>query len=84
MSLGVNYYVNKILVFKNKKSHYLILFKYLLLVGINFIIVYYLMDYISKQFNINIPLLKVMIESIMFIINFYIQKYIIFKKDKSL
>jgi putative flippase GtrA len=80
-SLSINYYINKNVVFNGaKKSNLSSVIPYLSLVIINFIVVYFLISKINSFYNVNIPLLKIILEIIMFIINFHIQKKYIFNK----
>ena len=80
VSLGFNYYINKNIVFKQSKKSIALIFKYISLVIINFIIVYFLINYLQKHYNINIPTIKIVLELLLFLINFYIQKKFIFNK----
>ena len=78
VSLSFNYYINKNIVFKKVKSSTTSILKYLGLVIINFLIVFYFINYLQNLYNINIPVVKIILEIILFMINFYIQKKFIF------
>lgn len=77
----VNYIVNKKYVFKNeKKKNYKAFIEYFLLVIINITISGLLVTKIYSYIYINVTLIKVVIDTIIFFINYFLQKLIIFKK----
>lgn len=79
ISATINYNINKKIVFKsNKKSVYEYIMLSLGIILINSLI---LNIFISKM-NINIYIAKILIELILFIINFIIQNNIIFKEKR--
>ncbi len=79
ISATINYNINKKIVFKsNKKSVYEYIMLSLGIILINSLI---LNIFISKM-NINIYIAKILIELILFIINFIIQNNIIFKERR--
>lgn len=86
ISLFVNYYVNKNIVFRYYNKHNLIfpILKYATLVAMNFFIVYSIIEFFNNNFNINIPVLKLFVELCMFFINFFIQKHLVFPKKKNI
>lgn len=76
-----NYIINKVIVFENKtKKNIKSFILYFLLVLINITISGFSVDFIYKNIHLNATITKVLIDTIIFIANYYLQKYIIFKK----
>ena len=75
----VNYYLNKYFVFKYKKEDKKAIFKYFLLVLINITISSLLVEFIYSILRFNATVIKVIIDILIFISNFLIQKFWIFK-----
>lgn len=81
ISSVVNYIVNKKYVFKNeKKRNYKAFIEYFLLVIINITISGLLVTKVYNYIHLNATFIKVIIDSIIFIINYFLQKLVIFKK----
>ena len=76
-----NYIVNKNIVFKNnEKKNIKSMIMYFLLVIVNITISGTLVKKIYFFINYNATLIKIVIDSLIFIINYFLQKYVIFKK----
>lgn len=81
ISSVVNYFVNKKYVFKNeKKRNYKAFIEYFLLVIINITISGLLVTKVYNYIHLNATFIKVVIDSIIFVINYFLQKLVIFKK----
>ena len=81
ISSVVNYIVNKKYVFKNKKKrNYKAFIEYFLLVIINITISGLLVTKVYNYIHLNATFIKVIIDSIIFVINYFLQKLVIFKK----
>lgn len=81
ISSVVNYIVNKKYVFKNeKKRNYKAFIEYFLLVIINITISGLLVTKVYNYIHLNATFIKVIIDSIILIINYFLQKLVIFKK----
>ena len=81
ISSVVNYIVNKKYVFKNeKKRNYKAFIEYFLLVIINITISGLLVTKVYNYIHLNATFIKVIIDSIIFVINYFLQKLVIFKK----
>lgn len=81
-----NYIINKKFVFKydkNNKKKDNTFIKYFVLVVINITISGTVVAKLYKMFRLNETLIKVFIDGAIFIINFFIQKFIIFKKEDN-
>lgn len=77
----VNYVVNKKYVFKNeKKRNYKAFIEYFLLVIINITVSGLLVTKIYNYIHFNVTIIKVVIDTIIFFVNYFLQKLIIFKK----
>ncbi len=82
ISSVVNYIVNKKYVFKNeKKRNYKAFIEYFLLVIINITISGLLVTKVYNYIHLNATFIKVIIDFIIFIINYFLQKLIIFRKN---
>lgn len=82
ISSVVNYIVNKKYVFKNeKKRNYKAFIEYFLLVIINITISGLLVTKVYNYIYLNATFIKVIIDSIIFIINYFLQKLVIFGKN---
>lgn len=76
-----NYIVNKNIVFKNnEKKNIKSMIMYFLLVIVNITISGTLVKKIYFFIHYNATLIKIVIDSLIFIINYFLQKYVIFKK----
>ena len=76
-----NYVVNKKLVFKNnEKKNVKSMIMYFLLVIVNITISGTLVKKIYFFIHYNATFIKIVIDSLIFIINYFLQKYVIFKK----
>ena len=81
ISSVVNYLVNKKYVFKNeKKRNYKAFIEYFLLVIINITVSGLLVTKVYNYIHLNATFIKVIIDSIIFVINYFLQKLVIFKK----
>lgn len=78
ISCNVNYFLNKKFVFKSNKNQYTYL-QYIILVIINLFINTLILSLIVN-IGINKYVAKLFAEICLYILNYYIQKYIIFKK----
>lgn len=82
ISSVVNYIVNKKYVFKNeKKKNYKAFIEYFLLVIINITISGLLVTKVYNYIHLNATFIKVIIDSIIFVVNYFLQKLIIFRKN---
>lgn len=82
ISSVVNYIVNKKYVFKNeKKRNYKAFIEYFLLVIINITISGLLVTKVYNCIHLNATFIKVIIDSIIFVVNYFLQKLIIFRKN---
>lgn len=82
ISSVVNYIVNKKYVFKNeKKRNYKAFIEYFLLVIINITISGLLVTKVYNYIHLNATFIKVIIDSIIFVVNYFLQKLIIFSKN---
>ena len=76
-----NYIVNKNIVFKNnEKRNIKSMIMYFLLVIVNITISGTLVKKIYFFIHYNATFIKIVIDSLIFIINYFLQKYVIFKK----
>lgn len=76
-----NYIVNKNIVFKNnEKKNIKSMIMYFLLVIVNITISGTLVKKIYFFIHYNATFIKIAIDSLIFIINYFLQKYVIFKK----
>ena len=78
VSSAVNYLLNSTLVFKNKKNSSII--KYYLLVVCNITLSAHFVNDIYHSFNGNLFIIKYVIDIIIFIFNYLINKKVVFKK----
>ena len=76
-----NFIINSKLVFKNKNKASLI--KYFILVIVQMLISAFIVSEIFDMFNVNATLIKVVVDAIIFVINFIIQREFIFKNKKK-
>ena len=80
ISSVINYIINKYLVFNSKKDKGRTMFGYFALVVVNITISSILVSLINRSSGINATIVKIIIDSLIFICNYYIQKYIIFNQ----
>ena len=76
-----NYFVNKNVVFESKEKDKTEIYKYYGLVIINTIVSFSLVYILKKITNIDPSLIKLPIDILIFIANYFIQKKYIFKKE---
>lgn len=82
ISSFLNYLLNRDRVFKSDESKSSTLFKYYTLVVVQMLVSAFIVDNLYKLININATLIKIPVEFIIFICNYFIQKIFIFKKTK--
>ncbi len=76
-----NYIINKKLVFKNdQKRNFKALSEYFILVVVNITISGTLVTKIYKYIHFNVTFIKALVDCLIFIINYFLQKFVIFKK----
>lgn len=80
----IQFKLAKSFVFKDKKKYWLQIFKFALLLVSNTYIVYFFIHTMNNYFGFNVIFMKLAIEAILFFMNFYIQKSIIFKHKINL
>ena len=78
MSSIYNYYINSRFVFKNKSRKTII--GYFLLVVIQMLMSALFVSLIKNMISINLTIIKFFVDIVIFIVNYIIQKYIIFKE----
>jgi len=78
----INYLTNKNLVFHDKSSYLKTIIKYYLLTIIMMSLSYLLINLLSTKAGLNVIFAKIIAESFLFIINFWIQRDLIFIKTK--
>ena len=76
----INFLLNKRVVFQNKKKHYTIIIKYFSLVILQMFISAFLVKGLSIIIPYSPTLIKVPVEFMIFIVNYLVQKFLIFKK----
>lgn len=82
ISATYNFIVNSKMVFKNKNKDSVI--KYLILSGIQMFISAFAVSKLFELLHLNSTLIKVIVDTIIFIINFIIQREWVFKKNKKM
>lgn len=76
-----NYVVNKKLVFKNTvKKNFKAFIEYFILVIINITISGTLVTKVYKHIHWNATIIKALVDGLIFIVNYFLQKYVIFKQ----
>lgn len=75
-----NFLINKNLIFKNSDNKSII--KYYLLVIIQLAISTTITQVLNNCIKLNIVIIKILVDTFIFIINFVIQREIVFKKNK--
>lgn len=78
ISASYNFIINSKMVFKNKNKDSII--KYFILCGIQMFISAFVVSELFKLLHVNSTLIKVIVDTIIFIINFVIQREWVFKK----
>lgn len=78
-----NYFCNKNKVFNNGDNYKKTILKYYLLVVIQMLVSAFLVHFIYKRLQINENFIKIPVEFLIFITNYFIQKKIIFKKEEK-
>ena len=82
----INYYLNRNKVFnsqEDKKMDKVTLIKYYLLVIIQMLVSSYSVSIIYSLTKINETLIKIPVECVLFVVNFFVQKLFIFNKEKN-
>ena len=75
-----NYVVNKKLVFKNNvKKNFKAFIEYFVLVIVNITISGTLVTKIYKYIHYNATFIKALVDGLIFLVNYFLQKYVIFK-----
>lgn len=74
----INFLLNAHIVFKKKNINYKNIFKYYLLVIINMFLSAFLVSFFKKSFNGNLYTIKVIVDTSIFIIIYFINKYVVF------
>ena len=74
-----NYILNRNVVFKSTSNKYKSLIEYFMLVIIQMLVSAYAVDILYKIIKHSPTIIKIVVDSIIFIINYLIQKYMIFK-----
>ena len=80
ISSFINYLLNREKVFKSKENKLKTLISYYLLVVVQMFISAFLVDKLYSLLEINATIIKVPVEFILFMINYLVQKYLIFKR----
>jgi len=78
LSSMYNFYINKKLIFKKSTKNSMI--KYFILVIVQMFVSGFSVSWLDKILNISATLIKVLVDTIIFIINFIIQREWVFKK----
>ena len=76
-----NFITNSKLVFKNSNKSSII--KYIILAVVQMIVSGLGVSFVAKYLKINVPVIKLMVDTIIFIVNFIIQREWIFKKGEK-
>lgn len=77
----VNYIINRNIVFKSNLSRRKTIIQYYTLVLVQMLISAFSVDFIFSIIKFNPTIIKIMVDSIIFVVNFLIQKYLIFKNS---
>lgn len=80
ISGSLNFVVNKKIVFKSQSKYIVSVILYVLLVCISGGISYFLIDALSVHYGWNVFLAKLLVESILYFFNFFVQREIVFGK----
>ncbi len=83
ISTALNYFLLRTKVFKEKEKNYKSLFRYLLLVLFSGSIVWGTISYVSRKWSIEPVVIKMCIELLMFIFNYFMSKYFVFKSNSD-
>ncbi|CAM3098413.1 bifunctional glycosyltransferase family 2/GtrA family protein [Leuconostoc rapi] len=78
VSSTANYYINKSIVFKN--NNHLSFLSYFLLVLMQLIVSTLLVITLQHETGINVVMIKVVVDSLLFIVSYQIQKHVVFKR----
>lgn len=76
----VNYKINKTVVFKYKSNNLKPFISYILLIIFSGAISAFAIEYLHNLFGGNVPVLKLIVETLLFFFNYYIQSTYIFRK----
>ena len=74
-----NYFLNRDKVFKSKESGYKTMIKYYILVLVAMFLSGILVKILNSIIPIDESIIKMIVDSIIFVLNYYVQKLIIFK-----
>lgn len=74
-----NFYINKKLIFKKSTKNSMI--KYFILVVVQMFISGFLVNELDTILNINTTIIKIIVDSVIFVVNFIIQREWVFKKN---
>jgi len=83
ISASFNYLMNRKYVFKSRRSAYKSIFQYAILATSMLFINTLLLNIFVKNFLMNKFIAKIIVEIILFIINYFVQKIIIFRKEND-
>ena len=83
ISCFINYLLNKYIVFNYHKKEVKSLLQYILLVIINISISAFTVNYLANIIHIKATYIKALVDAILFICNFFIQKLFIFKNKEA-
>ena len=83
ISSFINYLLNRKKVFNSKEGKLKTVIKYYCLVVAQLFVSALLVDNIHKLININATFIKIPVEFILFMCNYFIQKFLIFKRGKN-
>ena len=81
LSSTYNFLTNSKLVFK--KSNKISIIKYIILVLVQMLISGITVSFLSEHLTMNVPVIKLIVDTIIFIVNFVIQREWIFKDNKN-
>lgn len=79
ISSFINFLLNKNAVFQNKDKNKLAIIKYYMLVVFQMFVSAFVVDKLYSILKINATLIKIPVELLLFICNYFIQKILIFK-----
>lgn len=81
ISSFINFLLNKKKVFKSDSNKYIAFIKYYGLVIIQMLVSAFMVNYIYNNISINATLIKIPVEGCIFVVNYFVQKYLIFRSD---
>lgn len=83
ISMLYNFFINKKMVFHHHDSFIIPFIKYLLLACFSMASSYFILNMIQNYHNLSIPFFKIVVESVLFFLNFFIQQIFVFKTKKN-